>query len=58
MHALRSLAELMTAYVASPVEITRDVHEIQAGLRGFTHQPMSRAEQKAQTVPPPEDVEV
>lgn len=58
MHALRSLAELMTAYVASPVEITRDVDEIASGLRGFTHQPMSRAEQKAQAVPPTEEVEV
>lgn len=54
MHALRSLAELMTAYVASPVEITRDVNEITTGLRGFTHQPMSRAEQRA-AVPPAED---
>lgn len=54
MHALRSLAELMTAYVSSPVEITRDVNEIQPGLRGFTHQPMSRAEQRA-AVPPAEE---
>ena len=56
MHALRSLAELITAYVASPVEITRDVEEIRSGLRGFTHQPMPRAEQRA--VVPTEDVEV
>ncbi|GGK17930.1 osmoprotectant NAGGN system M42 family peptidase [Salinarimonas ramus] len=57
MHALRSLAELMTAYVASPVEITRDVNEITTGLRGFTHQPMSRAEQKA-ALPPADDAGV
>jgi len=44
MHALRSLAELMTAYVSSPVEITRDVHEIKKGLGGFTRQPMSAAD--------------
>ena len=42
MHALRSLAELITAYVVSPVEIHRDAEEI-SGLKGFTTQPMSRA---------------
>lgn len=44
MHALRSLAELITAYALSPVEIARDAHEIREGLRGFTRQPMSAAE--------------
>jgi peptidase M42 family hydrolase len=42
MHALRSLAELITVYVVSPVEIHRDAEEI-SGLKGFTTQPMSRA---------------
>ena len=42
MHALRSLAELITAYVVSPVEIHRDAEEI-SGLKGFTTQPMGRA---------------
>jgi putative aminopeptidase FrvX len=42
MHALRSLAELVTAYAVSPVEIHRDAEEI-SGLKGFTTQPMSRA---------------
>ncbi len=44
MQALRSLAELVTAYVASPVEITRDAEPI-AGLKGFTRQPQAKAEQ-------------
>lgn len=38
MHALRSLAELITAYAASPVEIARDA-EGMTDLKGFTHQP-------------------
>ena len=42
MHALRSLAELLTAYVVSPVEIKRDAEEI-SGLSGFTTQPMDEA---------------
>lgn len=45
MHALRSLAELTTAYVTSPVMIKRDAQEIGA-LQGFTTQPMAEAEQK------------
>ena len=44
MHALRSLAELITAYVASPVEIPRDYEET-AGVSGFTRQPTAEAEQ-------------
>jgi peptidase M42 family hydrolase len=44
MHALRSVAELLTAYVSSPVNITRDAKEI-AGLKGFTDQPTEEAEQ-------------
>ncbi|SNB68179.1 hydrolase, peptidase M42 family [Arboricoccus pini] len=42
MHSLRSLAELITAYVTSPVEIARDALEL-APLKGFTHQPMDEA---------------
>lgn len=44
MHALRSLAELITAYVVSPVEIPRDYEET-TGMKGFTHQPTEEAEQ-------------
>ncbi len=44
MHALRSLAELITAYVTSPVEIQRDAEEL-GELAGFTTQPMEEAEQ-------------
>jgi peptidase M42 family hydrolase len=44
MHALRSLAELVTAYVTSPVEIRRDAEQL-AELDGFTTQPMEEAEQ-------------
>ncbi|MDH4093768.1 MAG: osmoprotectant NAGGN system M42 family peptidase [Betaproteobacteria bacterium] len=42
MHALRSLAELITAYALSPVEIPRDAEEI-GSLQGFTKQPMKEA---------------
>ncbi len=45
MHALRSLAELITAYTTSPVDITRDADEI-GPLNGFTTQPMEEAEQE------------
>ncbi|MEO6269380.1 MAG: M20/M25/M40 family metallo-hydrolase, partial [Lautropia sp.] len=44
IHALRSLAELLTVYVTSPVEIQRDAEEM-AGLKGFTKQPMQEASQ-------------
>ena len=44
MHALRSLAELITAYASSPVEIPRDYEET-AGVSGFTRQPTAEAEQ-------------
>lgn len=43
MHALRSVAELVTAYLLSPVEISRDMMEM-AGLSGFTSQPMDEAQ--------------
>lgn len=44
MHALRSLAELITAYVASPVLIKRDLKPI-GDVRGFTRQSTKEAEQ-------------
>jgi putative aminopeptidase FrvX len=43
MHALRSLAELVTAYLTSPVNIQRDAEDTAPGLKGFTRQPMTRA---------------
>lgn len=45
MHALRSLAELVTAYVSSSVEIKRDFQQT-ATLKGFTRQPFREAVQK------------
>lgn len=42
MHALRSLAELMTAYARSPVEIPRDAAPL-GSIRGFPQQPMKAA---------------
>ena len=44
-HALRSLAELITAYVVSPVMIKRDFKET-SGVKGFTRQPTAEAEQE------------
>jgi peptidase M42 family hydrolase len=44
MHALRSLAELLTAYVTSTVEITRDFEKT-ADATGFTEQPEADAVQ-------------
>jgi peptidase M42 family hydrolase len=44
LHALTSVARLVTAYVVSPVEIERDVEEV-SGPSGFTHQPTDQAEQ-------------
>lgn len=43
LHALRSIAELLTAYVASPVEIRRD-EESFGPIAGFTSQPMEDAD--------------
>ncbi|WP_152044853.1 osmoprotectant NAGGN system M42 family peptidase [Aureimonas psammosilenae] len=45
VHALRSLAELVTAYATSPVEIERDL-EVHAGIEGFTRQPLAEATQE------------
>ncbi|TWG99888.1 peptidase M42 family hydrolase [Mesorhizobium sp. J18] len=44
VHALRSVAELVTAYVMSPVEIERDVREV-SDIEGFTEQPTEAAKQ-------------
>ncbi|WP_181699832.1 osmoprotectant NAGGN system M42 family peptidase [Chthonobacter albigriseus] len=43
MHALRSVAELVTAYVTSPIDIPRDAEPV-AGPEGFTTQPTAEAE--------------
>jgi peptidase M42 family hydrolase len=43
MHALRSLAELVTAYLTSPVNIQRDLEDTAPGLKGFTTQPTAPA---------------
>ena len=40
MHALRSLAELLSAYAVSPLEIERDKFET-GGIAGFTRQPLA-----------------
>lgn len=44
MHALRSMAELLTAYGLSPVDIERDMRPL-GDLRGFTRQPTDPARQ-------------
>ena len=46
LHALRSLAELITAYVRSPVEIKSDFEQTLHGTKGFTKQSLGRAEQE------------
>ena len=43
LHALRSIAELLTAYVASPVEISRDKESF-GSIAGFPSQPMEEAD--------------
>ncbi|MGF1659972.1 MAG: osmoprotectant NAGGN system M42 family peptidase [Rubrimonas sp.] len=48
MHALRSLAELLTAYAASEVDIPRDRLPV-SGLRGFTRQPTAPASRDRET---------
>ena len=50
LNALESIARLVCAYAASPVEIARDVEEL-ANLEGFTSQPTEPAEEGKQ---PPE----
>jgi peptidase M42 family hydrolase len=44
-HALRSIAELITAYSVSPVAIKRDFQE-KADMKGFTRQPTVKAVQE------------
>ncbi len=51
MHSLRSLAELVSAYVTSPVRIRRDAEEI-SGITGFTTQPMENAPASASDAAP------
>ncbi|MBO6717693.1 MAG: osmoprotectant NAGGN system M42 family peptidase [Rhizobiaceae bacterium] len=53
VHALRSVAELVTAYVSSPLEIERDVRPV-SDLEGFTEQPMDEAEQPEIAIVPEE----
>ncbi|NRG17017.1 osmoprotectant NAGGN system M42 family peptidase [Rhizobiales bacterium] len=48
MHALRSVAELLTAYTLSPVVIERDAKEI-GPMKGFTEQPLEEASQELGT---------
>jgi len=48
MHALRSLAELITSYVTSPVAIKRDFVPT-ADVSGFTRQSTKKAKQKLST---------
>ena len=45
IHALRSLAELVTSYLLSPIAFWRDAEEV-GTLDDFTHQPTQKAEQK------------
>jgi peptidase M42 family hydrolase len=44
-HALASVASLVEAYAASPLEIARDVKDVATGLKGFPKQPIAEAEQ-------------
>ena len=46
LHALRSLAELISVYLQSEVEIPRDAEEM-GTLQGFTHQPTDTAPEGA-----------
>jgi peptidase M42 family hydrolase len=45
IHALRSLAELITAYLLGPVAFLRDAREV-GTLKDFTYQPTEEAEQE------------
>jgi peptidase M42 family hydrolase len=57
VHALRSVAELVTAYALSDIDIARDQKPV-GGLRGFTRQPTAPANQalrpEVETLPPME----
>lgn len=52
LHALRSIAELLTAYATSPVEIRRDA-ESYGPIAGFPSQPMEEAEVRLLKERPP-----
>jgi peptidase M42 family hydrolase len=52
MHALRSLAELVTAYCESEVEIPRDA-DATGSLKGFTEQPLEEAQETLVTTAGP-----
>lgn len=56
MHALRSLAELLTAYAVSEVEIPRDLQPV-GGLAGFTRQPTAPAPQDPAAADPADAAE-
>jgi len=56
-HSLRSLSELVTAYLLSPVMISRDAKEV-GPIKGFTKQPTEEAEQKLSTDVKLRDVEL
>jgi peptidase M42 family hydrolase len=45
VHALTSVAELITEYVVSPLEIERDVRDVTPGIKGFPEQPTESADQ-------------
>lgn len=45
IHALRSLSELVTAYLLSPIAFVRDAEEVST-LKDFTRQPTAKAEQE------------
>jgi peptidase M42 family hydrolase len=45
IHALTSIAELITEYVVSPLEIERDVRDVTPGIKGFPKQPTEQADQ-------------
>jgi peptidase M42 family hydrolase len=51
MHALRSVAELITAYVLSPVEIRRDAALETPGVKGFPRQPIPEEMAKEPNAP-------
>jgi hypothetical protein len=57
MHALRSVAELLTAFVLSGIEISRDQQPI-GDLSGFPRQPSVPADQSLGPGSPPPDREL
>ncbi len=55
MHALRSVAELVTAFALSPVEYPRDAKDTAHGIYGFPHQPMPEEMAEGPAEPTRED---